>query len=134
MSIPRLPLILLFTMALPFLAQAEEQIEFNLPSENIGCIYTPEGGVAHYQPVDGGPELLCDRVQPQYVRIILGPKGKAVLFKDVGDASCCAVRPILAYGETWKAGPFICKSSTKGLSCQRGKNGFVMSRSRLKVY
>jgi hypothetical protein len=134
MSVLRFLLASAVLLMVPLAVQAQEQIEFNLPSENIGCIYTPKDGVAHYQPVDGGPELLCDRVQPQYVRIILGPKGKAVLYKEVGDASCCAVRTILDYGETWKAGPFICKSSTKGLACQRGKNGFVMSRSRLKVY
>ena len=134
MSILRLICASVLLLIVPLAVQAQEQIEFNLPSENIGCIYTPEGGVSHYQPVDGGPELLCDRVQPEYVRIILGPKGKAVLYRDVGDASCCAVRTILAYGETWEEGPFICKSSTKGLACQRGKHGFVMSRSRLKVY
>lgn len=120
------------TLALP--VHAQEQIEFVLPSGNIGCIYTPKGGAPHYQPVDGGPELSCDRVEPQYARIILGPKGKAVLIKEVGDASCCSAEPVLAYGDTWKAGPFTCKASTKGLECQRGKNGFVMSRSRLKVY
>jgi hypothetical protein len=134
MSILRLLCAGVLLAMFPLAVHAAEQIEFNLPSENIGCIYTPKGGVAHYQPADGGPELLCDRVQPRYVRIILGPRGKAVLFKHVGDASCCALRSILAYGESWKAGPFICKSSTEGLACQRGKNGFVMSRSRLKVY
>jgi hypothetical protein len=124
--------ILMAMLSLP--AHAEEQIEFVLPSGNVGCIYTPKGGVAHYQPVDGGPELSCDRVEPHYVRIVLGPKGKAVLIKDVGDASCCSAEPVLAYGEIWKAGPFSCEASTKGLECKRGRNGFVMSRSRLKVF
>ena len=124
--------ILVATISLP--AVAEEQIEFVLPSGNVGCIYTPKGGVAHYQPVDGGPELSCDRVEPRYVRIVLGPKGKAVLIKNVGDASCCSAEPVLAYGEIWKAGPFTCQASTKGLECKRGRNGFVMSRSRLKVF
>lgn len=115
-------------------ALAETQIEFVLPSGNIGCIYTPKGGTDVYEPVDGGPELSCDRVEPKYARIILGPKGRPKLYPQVGDASCCSAEPVLAYGKTWKAGPFTCLASTKGLKCQRGKNGFVMSRSRLEVY
>jgi hypothetical protein len=115
-------------------ALAAEQIEFVLPSGNIGCIYTPKGGVAVYQPVDGGPELSCDRVEPKYVRLILGPKGKAVLYKNVGDASCCSANFTLNYGGTWKAGPFTCKATTKGLDCRRGSHGFFMSRATLKAY
>lgn len=123
---------MMVTLSFPVLA--EEQIEFVLPSGNVGCIYTPKGGVPVYQPVDGGPELSCDRVEPQYVRIVLGPKGKAVLIRAVGDASCCSAEPVLAYGKIWKAGPFTCQASAKGLECKRGRNGFVMSQSRLKVY
>lgn len=115
-------------------ALADKQVEFVLPSGNVGCIYTPKGGTDVYQPVDGGPELSCDRVEPHYVRIVLGPKGRAVLIRNVGDASCCSAEPVLAYGQSWKAGPFTCKATTSGLECRRGKNGFVMSRSRLKVY
>lgn len=115
-------------------ALAAGQVEFVLPSGNIGCIYTPQGGTDVYQPVGGGPELSCDRVEPQYVRIILGPTGKAVLHKNVGDASCCSAGPVLSYGKTWKAGPFTCKASTSGLDCRRGAHGFVMSRSKLRAY
>jgi hypothetical protein len=115
-------------------AVAADQIEFVLPSGNIGCIYTPKGGVPVYQPVDGGPELSCDRVEPKYVRMILGPKGKAVLHTQVGDASCCSANLTLNYGGTWKAGPFVCKASTSGLDCRRGNHGFFMSRSQLKAY
>jgi hypothetical protein len=38
-------------------ASAEGQIEFNTPSDNIGCIYTAKGGTGTYEPQDGGPEL-----------------------------------------------------------------------------
>jgi hypothetical protein len=134
MLIFRFPAAVILMAILSLPAHAEEQIEFVLPSGNVGCIYTPKGGVAHYQPVDGGPELSCDRVEPHYVRIVLGPQGKAVLIKNVGDASCCSAEPVLAYGETWKAGPFTCQASTKGLECKRGRNGFFVSRSRLKVH
>lgn len=115
-------------------AFAGQQIEFVMPSGNVGCIYTPQGGTDVYQPVDGGPELSCDRVEPKYVRIILGPTGNAKLYKSVGDASCCSAGPVLSYGKFWKAGPFKCKASTEGLDCRRGKHGFFMSRSRLEAY
>jgi hypothetical protein len=125
--------LLLAGLTVPVLA--EKQIEFVLPSDNIGGIYTPKGGGTDaYQPVDGGPELSCDRVAPNYARIILGPSGRGKIYKQVGDASCCSAEPVLSYGKTWKAGPFTCQASSKGLKCQRGKNGFVMSRSRLEVY
>jgi hypothetical protein len=124
----------MFLAMLVLPAIAEEQIEFVLPSGNIGCIHTPKGGVAHYQPAGGGPELLCDRVEPKYIRIILGAVGPARLLGNVGDASCCSAKPVLAYGKTWSEGPFICTASAKGLRCARGKNGFFLSRSRLKVY
>ena len=40
------------------------QVEFVMPSGNIGCIYTPQGGTDIYEPRGGGPELSCDRVFP----------------------------------------------------------------------
>ena len=69
-----------------------------LPSGNIGCIYTPEGGTEVYQPADGGPELTCDRVEPRYVRATLSREGEATLFNDVNDQSCCSAGPVLDYG------------------------------------
>ena len=77
-------------LASDFTANDQGQIEFSLPSGNIGCVYTPEGGTDTYEPAGGGPELSCDRVAPSYVRVILGPEGKARRYNDVGDASCCS--------------------------------------------
>jgi len=70
----------------PNVVAADEQVTFCTPSGNIECIYTPVGGTSVYEPVDGGPELSCDRVSPRYVRVVLGPTGPATLFEDVGDA------------------------------------------------
>lgn len=108
------------------------QEEFVLPSGNIGCIYTPEGGTQVYQPADGGPELACDRVEPHYVRATLSRKGAATLAKNVGDPSCCSAGPVLDYGQTWTAGPFSCLSTRTGLSCERNDgHSFFLSRKRL---
>lgn len=113
---------------------ADGQVEFVLPSGNIGCIYTQAGGTSVYEPVDGGPELSCDRVEPAYVRAILGPHGKARRFNNVGDASCCGAGNVLGYGSVWREGSFVCTSSQSGLTCKRGKSGFSMARAAVKVW
>jgi hypothetical protein len=83
---------------------------------------------------DGGAELSCDRVEPSYIRVMLGSSGKAERFTNVGDASCCGGDNIFEYGEVWSAGPFSCISSTTGLTCPRGTHGFSLSRKAAKVY
>ena len=50
--------------------------EFNMPSGNIGCFYVPAGGTDVYKTSDGGAELSCDRVEPSYVRVMLGSFGQ----------------------------------------------------------
>jgi hypothetical protein len=110
------------------------QVEFVMPSGNIGCIYTPEGGTPVYKPADGGPELSCDRIEPDYLRFVLGRGGPAVVHTDVQDASCCSAINPLAYGESWATGGFSCDSTPSGLTCTRGTNGFFISRSRTSVW
>ncbi|WP_349435736.1 hypothetical protein [Pararhizobium sp. A13] len=108
------------------------QEEFVLPSGNIGCVYTPEGGTEVYRPADGGPELSCDRVAPRYVRATLSRDGAAILVRDVGDQGCCSAGSVLDYGETWTAGPFSCLSTRTGLSCERNDgHSFFLSRRRI---
>ena len=115
-------------------ASADGQIEFNTPSGNIGCIYTPKGGTSTYQPQDGGPELSCSRVEPSYVTVILGPNGPATQIKNPGEQGCCSDVAKLAYGNSWSKGPFTCQSSTKGLTCT-GSNGhgFFVSKAKVTV-
>ena len=110
----------------------DEQEAFVLPSGNIGCIYTPKGGTAVYQPEDGGPELSCDRVEPRYVRATLSARGSGFLLNDVGDQGCCSADRVLDYGQTWSAGPFSCISTRTGLSCERRDgHSFFLSRRRV---
>ncbi len=129
----------IFTFAAPALAAEfdsndQGQIEFTMPSNNVGCIYTPAGGTDTYETADGGAELSCDRVEPSYMRVILGSTGKAKRYGNVGDASCCGAENIFEYGEVWSEGPFSCISSASGISCTRGSHGFSMSRRAVKVY
>jgi hypothetical protein len=123
-------------------SQAEEvtfgggqgQIEFAMPSQNIGCTYTPAGGTTVYHTADGGAELQCDRVEPTYLRVILSSTGQARLIKNVGDASCCGASNVLRYGQSWSGGPFTCRSAAAGLTCQRGSSGFSLSRATINVF
>jgi hypothetical protein len=116
-----------------FPAGANGQINFVLPSQNIGCTFTPKGGAGVYQPFDGGPELSCDRIEPQYVRVVLTPKNVR-RFDNVGDRDCCAADNVLPHGARWMQGPFTCNSSATGLVCARDDGrGFLMSRSAIKL-
>ena len=110
------------------------QIEFTMPSGNIGCIYTPAGGTDNYQTADGKAELSCDRVEPSYKRVILGSKGKARKYNNVGDASCCGSDNVFDYGEEWSEGGFTCWSTRTHLSCERGAHGFTMSRKLIETF
>jgi hypothetical protein len=114
---------------------AEGQIEFNAPSGNIGCIYTPKGGTSTYEPAGGGPELNCSRVEPTYVTVILGPSGPANLIKNPGEQGCCGDVAKLAYGNSWSKGPFSCQSSKTGLSCASSNgHGFFLSRAKVSAH
>ena len=115
-------------------ASSEGQVEFNTPSGNIGCIYTPKGGTSTYQPQDGGPELSCSRVEPSYVTVILGPKGPATLIKNPGEQGCCSDVTKLGYGNNWSKGPVSWQPSTKGLSCTGSKgHGFIPSKAKVSA-
>jgi hypothetical protein len=107
--------------------------EFMLPSGNIGCIYTPVGGTDVYQPEDGGPELQCDRMEPTYLRAILGASGKGKIHKNVGDASCCS-GPVLRYGNAVTLGPYYCESEQTGLTCYRDNNGIFLSKRKTNAW
>ena len=120
--------------AIDFSENDQGQIEFMMPSGNVGCIYTPEGGTGVYQPMDGGPELSCDRVEPQYVRVTLGPANKTKRYNNVGDASCCGSENVFDYGNVWSHDGFRCVSSESGLSCKRFGHGFSMSRKAIKTW
>ena len=110
-------------------------ISFVTPSGNIGCAYAPAGGTDVFVPADGGPELSCDRVEPSYLRFILGKTGKAKKISNVGDAGCCSSGPKLNYGNTWKKGKFTCVSERTGLTCTRGDgHGFFISKAKTRVY
>lgn len=105
-------------------------IVFVQPTSNIGCIFTPQGGAVVHK-LDEGPELKCDRVEPEYVRMLLTPK-IIQRYNEVADRNCCGAGPIFAYGARWIHGPFVCDSTVAGLTCRRQDGrGFIMSRTNI---
>jgi hypothetical protein len=115
-------------------ANDEGQIEFVMPSGNIGCIYTPAGGTSVYQTWDGMAEIQCDRVEPNYVRAILGGQGEGYFADDVEEASCCSLTQKFQYDHVATFGPFQCLSTTKGLTCAREDgHGFFLSRALIQA-
>lgn len=116
--------------------QANGQIAFSMPSGNVGCLYTPVGGTDTYQPAGGGPELSCDRIEPSYVNVRLGPTGKAILTENPGEQGCCGADNILAYGNTVHLDGFMCSSSPAGLTCETPdkRHGFCVAKARMLHY
>ncbi len=135
-ALPFLGMILVTAPALAaeFDELASGQIDFTMPSGNIGCIYTPEGGTDNYEPESEGPELTCDRIDPTYVRITLGGEEAATRLDDVKDASCCGAENTFDYGDTWEFDGFTCVSATDGLKCSREDHGFFLSRARVETW
>lgn len=116
------------------LANDEGQVEFIMPSGNIGCVYTPAGGTAVYETADGLAEIQCDRVEPSYVRAILGAQDAGYLLDDVGDASCCSLTQQFPYDHVTTLGPFQCLSERRGLTCARDDgHGFFLSRALVQA-
>lgn len=112
------------------------QIAFVTPSGNIGCLYTPRGGTDIYEPIDGGPELTCERVEPDYVTVILGPADEAQRIDDPGEQGCCGDDEALGYGNSLALEGFTCVSEKTGLSCETEdeEHGFLISKAKIMVY
>ena len=106
---------------------------FMAPSGNIGCVFTPAGGTEIYETPDGRAELVCDRVEPTYVRIILSEQSAARVIEDSGEQGCCSGETI-AYGSRWAEGPFTCDITEAGVACANTiGNGFTLSRTRVEA-
>jgi len=114
-------------------AQADAPDEFQSPSGNVGCQYVPAGGTETYSTPDGGPQLICDRIEPAYVRFTLSAHGAATLIDHVGDAGCCG-GDAMSYGTHWTGGPFTCDMSEAGISCTNADGrGFTLGRNAARA-
>jgi hypothetical protein len=109
------------------------QVSFDMPSRNMCCTYTPSGGTATYKTSDNLDELSCLRVAPQYWIVTLSGSGNMTIDKHPGEVPGCGNETVLAYGQRWNKGPFICVARKEGLDCSAGRTGFLLSRSGVKV-
>ena len=110
---------------------AGEDLHVQDASGNIGCLY------------DSSPSFLrCDirsGLKPPPPRpgrcdldwgdsVSLGRTGRTKLVCH-GDTALLPSAPVLAYGKTWKRGPFSCTSRRAGLTCENAADhGFFLSR------
>ena len=104
-----------------------------MPSGNIGCPI-PEGGTDTYMPADGGPELICERVEPSYVTVILSDVDEAQVIEDPAEQGCCGAENVFAYGHVIELEGFYCESETTGLTCENDEGyGFSMARAGIEL-
>lgn len=130
-------LALVVALSAPMAASAR-MVSVTTPSRNIGCIADD----------DGGYTLRCDIRTHTYVTPTRPARcdldyGDSLTLRRLGPArwTChgdTALPPpsgagfrTLAYGSTWRWGPFRCTSRQSGLSCVSASgHGFVMSRQK----
>ena len=108
---------------------------FIMPSKNIYCVVY-------------GDRLRCEivsRLKPMPAQpdsctldwgggLVLKSSGKATVLC-AGDTAYSPDFPVLAYGETWGKGGYICKSSPDGLTCTNsGDNGFFLNREEWRTF
>ena len=111
-------------------------LAFRTPSGNIHCLYERSGAQA---------ELRCDigsglRPPPRaacafdWAALRLPARGRA-LPGCVSDSVTQPGEPVLAYGRSWRRGPFSCRSAAAALSCSsRAGHGFTLARAGWRVW
>lgn len=99
--------------------------QFHTPSGNIHCMYVND-------PDLGGVFLECD-VYSISRRFHLEPTGRPTRS---GRTDVINGGPVLAYGKTWRGGPFVCVSRTAHLECRstRSGHGFRLSKQSQKLF
>jgi hypothetical protein len=107
--------------------------QFSTPM-NIGCTYIPFDGANGIDTGQNSSELHCYRLNDKRGAVSLGVKGKARGLIVKGALDCCTGGNVLAYGKRWAAGGYSCTSKRDGLSCARGKHGFVLTTRSIKLY
>jgi hypothetical protein len=111
---------------------------FHTPSGNVGC---------SADDTSGQWELRCDIGQKNWRE----PAQPRSCDLDYGDAlgmsaagrpywvchgdTVLGQGPVLAYGQSWRAGPFTCLSQVAGVTCSnRTGHGFFLSRASHRVF
>ncbi len=109
-------------------------IQFVTPSQEIGCTYIPFDGANGIDTGQNSSELHCYRLNGPDAAVSLGVKGKARGLIVTGKLDCCSGNNVLAFGKSWSAGGYRCKSSRKGLACTWGRHGFFISATKISKF
>ncbi|MGL4488322.1 MAG: hypothetical protein ACRCU5_02630 [Rhizobiaceae bacterium] len=109
-------------------------VQFVTPSAEVGCTYIPFDGANGIPTGQNSSELHCYRLDGPDAAVSLGVKGKARGLIVTGKLDCCAGNNVLAFGKSWTAGGYKCKSERKGLTCTWGRHGFVFSATNIRKY
>ncbi len=121
-------------------ASAPAQISgFQMPSGKIFCAYTSFEGVRNLRcditrPTNRQPAnpASCDFDYGPYFGLTPTGKGRRLC---VSDTPMDPSFPKLAYGKTFKRGPFTCRSRTANVRCTNtAGHGFELSRSKQKLF
>ena len=110
------------------------QVSFVMPSGNIGCLYTPEGGTEVYVPADGGPELICERIEPSYVTVVLSDVDEASVIEDPAEQGCCGAENVFEYGNIIELDGFECDPPRVASSARTMSYGFSMARAGIELF
>ena len=108
---------------------------FQTPSGNIACLGADYGRGPYLQCEIGSqlnppPDVVCDF---DWTGATMSGTGSAspLCASDTMRGELGADPEVLAYGETWVAGPFTCSSEDTGLTCTNGDGGrLFLSRAR----
>jgi hypothetical protein len=146
---PRLALVALVGSALALAlvagsatATSRAFVFFKSPSGNIGCAYNSAFA-------DQPASLRCDIRSGLRNPTVRRPAGCRESYGDSlalrktgrpwlvchGDTVFDPAARVLAYGQVWSRGGFMCNSRTAGLRCtNRGGHGFFLSRERWSMF
>lgn len=117
---------------------------FRSPSGNIKCYYNPKALTSR----GFMPALTCSLNHADYAMTLqrrcesgdwhgftLTPTKKALLFCPGGATGDHPLYKTLAYGKSWKRGPFTCISRVTGVTCRsRTGHGLFISRQSYRTW
>jgi hypothetical protein len=109
-------------------------VQFVTPTQDIGCTYIPFDGANGIDTGQNSSELHCYRLDGPQAAVSLGVKGKARGLIVKGALDCCAGNNVLAFGKKWSAGGYKCQAARGGLTCTRGRHGFVISATAVRLF
>jgi hypothetical protein len=111
---------------------------FHTPTGNIGCAADDNSGQWELR-CDIGQKNWRGAPQPRSCDLdygdALGMSGTGRPYWVCHGDTVLGQGPVLQYGQSWRAGPFICLSQIAGLTCSnRTGHGIFLSRGSYRVY